>query len=294
MAGMGRLAVMYLVLFSIFIAVGYVLGSLMFGDWLLGSLLFLAFAALFNVAAYFWSDKIVLMAYRAKIVTEKEAPRLYGIVRRVAELHGMPMPKVAIVPTETPNAFATGRSPERAVVAATEGILRTLNDRELTGVLSHEIAHVKDRDILVVTVAATVAGAIAFLTRMFFWSTLFRGSRGGRNDGGLMIVLALVAMVLAPIAALMVQLAISRSREYKADNVGAKTLRAPGALADALEKLEFANKRRPIEFGNPSHASLFIVNPFRGSSAASWFSTHPPIRERVRRLRKMAVEMGAA
>jgi heat shock protein HtpX len=291
MAGAGRLAGMYAALFLLFIAVGWLIGTLMFGNPILGTVLFLGLAIVFNAVSYFLSDRIVLKAYKARIVTEKEAPRLYRIVARVAKISKMPMPRVAIVPSPTPNAFATGRNPKRAVVAATDGIMKILDDRELTGVLAHEIAHVKDRDVAVVTVAATVAGAIAFATRMFFWSMLFGGARN-RGGGWPMILLAVVAMILAPIAAMVIQMAISRSREYKADRVGAKNLRAPGALADALEKLEYANRRRPIEFGNPSHASLFIVNPFKASVLTRLFTTHPPIRDRVKRLRKMAREMG--
>jgi len=195
-------------------------------------------------------------------------------------------PRIALVPTLTPNAFATGRDERHAVVAATEGILRMMNDRELTGVIAHEMAHIKDRDVLLMTFAATLAGAISYAAQMVFFTTVFGGGNG-RNGNGLVLLLAAVT---APIAALLIQLAISRSRELRADEVGAQTFGDPGALADALEKLESANRRRPMEFGSPASSSLFIVNPFRGSSFAGLFSTHPPIEERVRRLRAMAAD----
>lgn len=275
-------------LFGLFAGIGWLIGGVFLGDWVLGSLLFLLLAGVMNFIAYFFAHKIVLWSYRARIVTEAEEPRLHQIVRRAAQLLGIPMPKVAVVPTKTPNAFATGRNPNNAVVAATEGILELLNDRELTGVMAHEMAHVKDRDILVMSVAATVAGAIAFMARIFWFHLLFGRRRASAGD----LVIAVVVMITAPLAALLIQLAISRSREYKADLVGARSLGAPDALADALVKLERANRRRPIERGNPASSSLFIVNPFRGSSFFRLFSTHPPMEERVRRLQKLAEEMG--
>ena len=284
-----RTAGLMLLLFGIFALIGWLIGGVFLGDWILGSLMFLVFAGLLNFFAYFFAHKIVLWSYRARIVTEAEAPRLYRVVRRAAEFSGMPMPKVALVPTKTPNAFATGRNPKNAVVAGTEGILDLLDDRELTGVMAHEMAHVGNRDILVMSVAATVAGAIAFMARIFWWH-LILGGRNRRGNGADLII-ALVVAITAPIAALLVQLAISRSREYKADIVGARNSGAPDALADALVKLERGNKRNPIQTGNPASASLFIVNPFRGSSFFRLFSTHPAIEERVKRLRKMAQDM---
>ena len=282
-----RLFVLFSLLTAIFVVFGWAIGSVWFGDWVGGILWFLILAAAMNVFAYFLSDKIVLWSYRAKKVTEAEAPDLYRIVRQVAHQANIPMPSVAIVPSQTPNAFATGRSPKRAVVAVTEGILQLLSEDELRGVIAHEVSHVGNRDILVMAVAATIAGAISFMARMFFWNTLFGGSRG-RNGSGAAAILAVVGMILAPIAALLVQLAISRSREYKADYRGAKTIGNPLALASALEKLEVANRRRPLNFGNPASQSLFIVNPFTGGAFVRMFSTHPPVAERVARLRDLA------
>jgi len=290
MHGTLRTFALMILLFGMFTLIGWLIGGFFLGDWVLGSLVFLALAGVMNFVSYFWAHKIVLWSYRAKIVTEAEAPRLYGIVRRAAELSHLPMPKVAIVPTKTPNAFATGRSPKNAVVAATEGILDLLDDRELTGVMAHEMAHVKDRDILVMSVAATVAGAIAFMARMMMFNLYF-APRNRDQEGGANVILAIVVAITAPLAAMLVQFAISRSREYKADYVGATHLGAPNALADALQKLERANDRRPMERGNPASASLWIVNPFRGGALVSIFSTHPPMKERVRRLRKLDDDM---
>ncbi len=285
-----RTAGLMILLFAMFTLIGWLLGGFFANEWWTGALIFLLLAGALNFISYFWAHKIVLWSYRAKLVTEPEAPRLYRIVRRAADLTGIPMPKVALVPTKTPNAFATGRNPSNAVVAATDGILDLLDDRELTGVMAHEMAHVKDRDILVMSVAATVAGAIAFMARIFWWNLLL-GGRRDRGSGNANAIIAIVVLITAPIAAMLVQLAISRSREYKADLVGARNLGSPDALADALEKLEVANARRPIEFGNPASASLFIVNPFRGGTFVTLFSTHPPMQERVRRLRELAQEM---
>lgn len=278
---------MFAVLTGIFVLIGWALGTFFFNDWIIGALIFLMLAAAMNLISYFFSSKIVLWSYHAKIVTEKDAPRLFRIVRYVSGLHDMPMPKVAIVPTKTPNAFATGRNPKNAVVAATEGILDILNDDELTGVISHEMSHVRDRDILVMSVAATVAGAISFMARIFTWN-MFLGGGNRRNSSGSDLLILIVVAITAPIAAMLVQLSISRNREYKADFVGARTIGKPGSLADALQKLEKANAKRPITQGNPASSSLFIVNPFRGSALFSLFSTHPPVEKRIKILRDMA------
>src|SRR6266702_2263497 len=253
MGAYARTIALFFLLTGIFVLFGWAIGTVWLGDWITGAILFLLLAGAMNAIAYFASDKIVLWSYRARIVTEAEAPGLYRIVRQVTQQANLPMPKVAIVPTQTPNAFATGRNPEHAVVAVTEGILRLLSEDELRGVLAHEVSHVRNRDILVMSVAATLAGAISFMARMFGGNMMFGGSRNG-DSNGLTIIIALVGMILAPIAALLVQLAISRSREYKADYSGAKTIGQPLALASALEKLEAANKRRPFTFGSPARS----------------------------------------
>ena len=270
----------------IFVFFGWAIGSVWFGA-TAGIGFFLGLAVVMNVVSYFASDRIVLWSYRAKLVSESEAPDLYRIVRQVTQQANLPMPKVAIIPAQTPNAFATGRNPQHAVVAVTQGILPMLTEDELRGVLAHEVSHVRNRDILVMSVAATLAGAISFMARAFGWNMLFGGSRD-RESNGVAVLVALVGMLLAPFAALLVQLAISRSREYKADYVGAKTIGQPLALASALEKLEVANRRRPLTFGSPASQSLFIVNPFRGGAFVRIFSTHPPIEERIERLRALA------
>ncbi|HYY48477.1 MAG TPA: zinc metalloprotease HtpX [Thermoplasmata archaeon] len=271
---------------GIFVFFGWAIGSVWFGA-TAGIGFFLGLAVVMNVVSYFASDRIVLWSYRAKLVSESEAPDLYRIVRQVTQQANLPMPKVAIIPAQTPNAFATGRNPQHAVVAVTQGILPMLTEDELRGVLAHEVSHVRNRDILVMSVAATLAGAISFMARAFGWNMLFGGSRD-RESNGVAVLVALVGMLLAPFAALLVQLAISRSREYKADYVGAKTIGQPLALASALEKLEVANRRRPLTFGSPASQSLFIVNPFRGGAFVRIFSTHPPIEERIERLRALA------
>jgi heat shock protein HtpX len=286
MAGTFRMIALFGALTLIFVVIGYVIGTLFFNDWILGSVMFLIFAGLMNFVSYFWSDKIVLWSYRAKIVSKAEQPRLYNIVNKVCLKGNLPMPKIAIVATQTPNAFATGRNKDRAVVAVTEGILSLLSDDELEGVLAHEMAHVKDRDILLMSVAATIAGAISFAARMALWSSL--GSRRGNGN----IVMLLLVAVTAPIAALLIRLAISRSREYKADKEGALMIQRPLALARALEKLEEGNRRRPMNRGSPATSSLFIVNPFRGGTLVSLFMTHPPVAARVRRLEALAEQTG--
>jgi heat shock protein HtpX len=285
-----RVAGLFILLAGIFVLIGWVLGGYFAGgNWIMGAVFFLILAGIFNAISYFYSSKIVLWSYRARILRDDEYPWLHDIVSDIARKADVPKPSVAIIPTKTPNAFATGRNPKNAVVAVTEGIMDVLSREELEGVLAHEMAHVKDRDILVMTVAATMAGAIAFMARIFWFNALF-GGRGGRGGEGNWIILIIVA-ITAPIAALLVQLAISRSREYKADKVGALTIGKPLALASALDKLEKANKKKPIEKGNPASSSLFIVNPFRGSGLAAIFSTHPPMKSRIGRLRQLASEI---
>jgi heat shock protein HtpX len=285
-----RVAGLFILLAGIFVLIGWALGGyLVGGNWILGAVIFLILAGIFNAISYFYSSKIILWSYKARILEEHELPWLHSIVADIAGRAGVPKPSVAIIPTKTPNAFATGRNPKNAVVAVTDGIMDVLSRTELEGVLAHEMAHVKDRDILVMTIAATMAGAIAFMARIFWFNALF-GGRGGRGGEGNWIILIIVA-ITAPIAALLVQLAISRSREYKADKVGALTIGKPLALANALAKLEKANSREPIERGNPASSSLFIVNPFRGSGLAAIFSTHPPMKNRIGRLRELESEI---
>jgi heat shock protein HtpX len=248
------------------------------------------FAGLMNFASYWWSDRIVLWMYGAQEVTEAQAPQFHALVRRLAQGAGLPMPRVFIIPTDTPNAFATGRNPQHAAVAATQGILRILTPDELEGVMAHELGHVLHRDILISSIAATLAGAIMMLARMAQWAAFFGGGRSSDDDeGGAGGILGLVVLaVVAPLAAMLIQMAISRAREYLADAAGAKISRKPRALADALEKLERGATALPMD-ANPATAHMFIVNPLRGSSVLNLFSTHPPVAERVARLRAMRI-----
>lgn len=258
-------------------------GLVFLGGWFGGQggmVIALVFAALLNFGSYFFSDKIVLKMYRAREVGLEEAPVLYRVVEQLTRRAGLPMPRVAIIPSAQPNAFATGRSPKHAVVAATEGILRILDEDELEGVMAHELAHVKNRDILISSIAATLAGAIMVLSR---FGLFFGGGRDRGPGGG---ALAILVVILAPIAAMIVQAAISRSREFAADQGGAEISQKPRALASALMKLEAAAKQVPLE-GNPATAHLFIVHPFRGRGLVNLFSTHPPMEERVERLLSM-------
>jgi heat shock protein HtpX len=281
-----RTAFLFVAIIGLFVVAGSLLGAFLFGSFLAGLVVALGMSVVINLVSYFFCDRFVLWSNRAKIVSDAEAPRLAGIVAELAPKFGLVRPRIALIPTQTPNAFATGRNPEHAVVAATEGILRMLNDRELRGVLAHELAHVQDRDILVMTFAATLAGAISYAAQMVFFNAMFGG--GGNNRGGGSPILAIIALITAPLAALLLQLAISRSRESRADEVGAKTIQDPNSLADALEKIEQGNISHPMGFGSPAASSLFIINPFRGDGFASLFSTHPPTAERVARLRAMA------
>lgn len=251
-----------------------------------GMVMAFAMAAIMNVGMYWFSDKIVLRMYKAQPVTEAEAPELHGIVRTLVQKAGLPMPKVYIIPDETPNAFATGRNPEHAVVAVTQGIMRILSREELSGVIAHELSHIKHRDMLTGTIVATIAGAISMLAQMAQWSMIFGGRRDD-DEGGSPIV-ALVMMIVAPIAAMLVQMAISRTREFEADKGGAQIAGSSSGLANALLKLEKGSQLVPMTDAKPATAHMFIVNPLTGGGLMKLFSTHPPIAERVARLNEMA------
>jgi heat shock protein HtpX len=278
-----KTALLLILLSVLLVGVGSVVGGQH------GALIALLLAAVMNLGAYWWSDKIVLRMYRAKEVTEAEAPDLFSVVADLAQRAQLPMPRVYIIPTPALNAFATGRNPRHAAVAVTEGLLRILDRSELAGVLAHELSHVRHRDILIGSVAATIAGAIAFLSRMAQWSAMFGGfSRDGGGRGGNVLVMLAVGIV-AGLAAILIQMAISRSREFEADAGAAKLLGDPTPLISGLQKLEAGAKQVPLE-ANPATAHMFIVNPLRGGGFAKMFSTHPPTEERIRRLQAM---MGA-
>ena len=251
----------------------------------------LGIAVIMNFVSYFFSDKIALAAYRAQPVTREQLPRAYEIVERLSQKMSIPMPKMYVIPTDSPNAFATGRNPNHASVAVTQGILNLLTDEELEGVLAHELGHVKNRDILISSIAATLAGAITFLARMGMFASMFGGGggRGDRNRGGGGLM-GLLMLILAPIAAMVIQLAVSRSREYQADASGAHFTGNPYALASALQKLDAYSKRIPMQ-GTPSTAHLFIVAPMLGIDFANLFSTHPPIAKRIERLTGRSPEL---
>jgi heat shock protein HtpX len=262
-----------------------------------GAIIALVLAGGMNFFSYWFSDKIVIKMYGGQEVTAQDDPELYGLVQDLAQRAGLPMPKVYVLPQDTPNAFATGRNAEHAAVAVTDGIRRILNKRELTGVLGHELTHVKNRDILVSTIAATLAGAISYLAQMAQWAMIFGGNRDRDEEGGGNIFGLIVMMIVAPIAAMLIQMAVSRSREYGADEGGAKVTGDPLALASALRKLEMGAQNIPLEANNATAnatAHMFIVNPLTGRGLASLFSTHPPMEERIARLEAMAGKMGYA
>ncbi|MBN1140552.1 MAG: zinc metalloprotease HtpX [Deltaproteobacteria bacterium] len=249
-----------------------------------GALIALILAGVMNLGSYWFSDKIVIRMYRGQ---EMQSGALYEVVRELTSENNLPMPKVYMIPQETPNAFATGRNPQHAVVAATEGILRILTREELKGVMAHELSHVQHRDILIGSIAATLAGAITYLAHMAQWAAIF-GTGGSDDEGGHPAIMILMA-ILAPIAAMLVQMAVSRSREYEADKGGARLCRNPHYLASALRKLEMANRRSPMPHANEATAHMFIVNPLTGKGLTSLFSTHPAVEERIRRLESMTV-----
>ena len=254
-----------------------------------GAVFAFAIAMGMNFFSYWYSDKIVLRIYRARQITGQDSPKYFALVKELTANAALPMPNLYIIPTQAMNAFATGRNPNHAAIAVTEGLLNSLTHEELKGVLAHELSHVKNRDILICTIVATIAGAITMLANMAQWTAMFGGS--GRHDdddsGGGGVVGLIALAILAPIAALLIQMAISRSREYAADKGGALMARNPAGLASALEKLHQAARVRPLDAGTSS-AHLFIVNPLSGRSFASLFSTHPPIDERIKRLQSMA------
>jgi heat shock protein HtpX len=252
-----------------------------------GMMIAFLFALFMNFGAYWFSDKIVLAIYRARLVTEAEAPELVGLVRSLSQRARLPMPKVCIVPSPAPNAFATGRNPEHAAVAVTEGLLQIMNRDQLEGVLAHELAHITNRDTLISAVAATLAGVIMMLANMARWVAFFGGGRDDEDRGGGVVGLLVMAM-LAPIAALLIQMAISRTREFLADATAARLTKKPLALASALERLQMAAERIPLD-ANPATSHLFIVNPLSGRSLLRLFSTHPSVEERVKRLRAIQV-----
>ena len=266
----------------LFLLVGYLIGGNS------GMAIAFFFSLAMNFGTYWFSDKVVLAMYRAKEINKETSPRLYSIVEQLAQRAGLPMPRIYLIEDNTPNAFATGRDPGHAAVAATTGIVNGLNDQELAGVLGHELAHVKHRDILIGTIAATLVGTITFIAQMAGWAMMFGGRGGSRdNDGNSSLFLIL----LAPIAATMLQLAVSRSREFMADEGGSKFSGNPMALASALGKISEANKLKPVKNAGPASAHMFIVNPLSGKAMMKLFSTHPPVEERIKRLQQLAADV---
>ena len=275
-----KTTVLLALLTGILVAVGGLVGGTS------GAILFLVFAGIMNFFAYWFSDKMALRMAGAQEIDESQDPGLFNMVREVANLSGMPMPRVYIIHTESPNAFATGRNPQHAVVAVTTGIRRLLTDRELRGVIGHEMGHVKNRDILTSSIVATVAGAIQMIAQVLMFSSIFGGRRDNQNP-----LLMLIAILIAPIAATLIQLGISRTREYQADKTGAEVTHDPEALASALEKLSMGVQYRPMPDTPAQEAvsALYIVKPFAGSGMSNLFSTHPPLEERIKRLRNMSL-----
>lgn len=277
------------VLTGLLLVVGDLLGKRYFGGSANGMLFFLFIAVAINFGSYWWSDKIVLKVTRSRPVTEQEAPWLYRIVRELTQKSGMPMPRLYVMPASQPNAFATGRDEHHAAVAVTEGILQVLNEEELAGVLAHELSHVKNHDILIGAVAATVAAGVMMIARIAMFSAIFGG--GGRDDRNGNGLGALLSIFLAPIAAVMIQMAVSRSREAQADASGAHLLGDATPLANALIKIDAASKRTPPLNVNPAVSHLFLQSPFRGQGVAKLFMSHPPLEERLAQLRELGARV---
>lgn len=279
-----KTAFLLAVLTLVFVFIGRLIGGTT------GMTIAFGIAIVINFISYWYSDRIVLAMYGAKEVSPGEAPGLHHMVRNVAMQAGIPMPRVYIIPTPAPNAFATGRNPENAAVAVTEGLIKLLQPDELEGVIAHEIGHIKNRDILIGTIAATLAGAIGYLAHMAQWALIFGGfGRSGDGEGDTSLAGSLATIILAPIIAIIIQLAISRAREYKADETGARMTRRPLSLASALQKISYGAQRIPLD-ANPGTAHMFIMNPLRGG-LAGLFSTHPPVEERLERLKKLFMEI---
>jgi heat shock protein HtpX len=286
-----RTTILLAVLFALFMWAGHALGGQQ------GMIIAFVMASVGSFFSYWFSDKMVIAMYQGQEVTANDDPELYGLVQELTQKANLPMPRVYIIPQETPNAFATGRNPQHAAVAVTEGIRRILTKRELAGVLGHELTHVVNRDILVSTIAAAIAGAISYLAYMAQWAAIFGGGRDRDREGGGGGVLGLlVMMIVAPLAAALIQAAVSRTREYGADDGGAKITHDPLALASALRKLEMASQEIPLQVNDATAnatAHMFIVNPLTGRSLANLFSTHPPIEDRIARLEAMQRAMGS-
>ena len=279
-----KTAILLVLLTLLFMLVGNLIGGVQ------GMQVAFVFALIMNFFSYWFSDRIVLAMYRGKKLEEQDNPKLFSIIRNLTMRANLPMPKVYLVPMKVPNAFATGRDPKHAAVAVTEGILGILNDDELEGVLAHELGHVKDRDILISTMVATIAGAIFMLANMARWAMLFGGSGRSREKGTINMVALLVITIIAPLAAMLIQLAISRSREYLADQEGAIISAKPLSLASALKRIHAVAQRNPVEV-NPVTAHMFIVNPLSDRGIAHLFSTHPPMEKRIERLEQIAAKM---
>jgi heat shock protein HtpX len=278
-----KTVVLLAALAGVFIVIGGAIGGKS------GATIALVIAIVMNFVSYWYSDKIVLKMYGAQEIGENDDPRLYHMIQQLAMKAGLPMPRVYIIPDEAPNAFATGRNPEHAAVAVTEGIMRLLSYEELAGVIGHELSHVKHRDILIQSIAATIGAAITYLAQIGQFSMLFGGGRSDDEEGGGgSFITSILMIILAPIAAMLIQMAISRSREYMADDSGADICGHPMWLASALDKLRRGNEAIPMQHGDPSTAHMFIVQPFFGGGIANLFSTHPPIEERIQRLQEKA------
>jgi heat shock protein HtpX len=282
MANTLKTALLLGLLTGLFIAIGGMLGGQS------GMVMAFVVAMAMNFASFWFSDKIVLAMYRAQPLAEADAPAVHRIVRKLAATARIPMPRLYMVASPTPNAFATGRSPQHAAVAVTEGILRIMDEEELEGVLAHELSHVLNRDVLISTVAATIAGAISMLAQMAQWGAMFGGSRHDEEERGTNPIALLLTVIFAPLAAMLIQMAVSRSREYEADASGARLTRHPMGLASALAKLERANQVVPMD-ASPATAHMFIVNPLSAQRLMNLFATHPPVQERIARLRAMRV-----